>query len=69
MRAHLLPHRHRREGREGDAERLTEPLMAELEAGRIEPLVAESFPFERAGDAHRYIAERRNIGKVVLTPR
>ena len=27
-----------------------------------------AFPFERAPDAHRFIAERRNIGKVVLTP-
>ena len=54
--------------REGSLDRLTEPLMADLEAGRIEPIVAESFPFERAGEAHRYIAERRNIGKVVLFP-
>ena len=31
-------------------------------------MVAEAFPFERAPDAHRYIAERRNVGKVVLVP-
>jgi hypothetical protein len=31
-------------------------------------VVSEAFPFERAADAHRFIAERRNIGKVVLTP-
>jgi NADPH:quinone reductase-like Zn-dependent oxidoreductase len=54
--------------REGSLDRLTEPLMADLKAGRIEPIVAETFPFERAGEAHRYIAERRNIGKVVLFP-
>jgi NADPH:quinone reductase-like Zn-dependent oxidoreductase len=55
--------------REG-LDRVTEPLTKELEAGTIEiaPVVAESFPFERAGDAHRFIAERRNIGKVVLVP-
>ena len=47
---------------------MTLPLMADLEAGRLEPVVAESFPFERAGDAHRFIAERRNVGKVVLFP-
>jgi NADPH:quinone reductase-like Zn-dependent oxidoreductase len=29
--------------------------------------VAEAFPLERAADAHRFLAERRNIGKVVLT--
>ena len=27
-----------------------------------------AFPFDRAADAHRMIAERRNLGKVVLTP-
>jgi synaptic vesicle membrane protein VAT-1 len=54
--------------REGDVSRITGPLVEELESGELEPVVAESFPFERAGDAHRYIAERRNIGKVVLVP-
>ena len=54
--------------REGNLDRVTEPLMADLEAGRLEPVVAEAFPFERAGDAHRFIAERRNVGKVVLFP-
>lgn len=54
--------------REGSLDRLTEPLMADLEAGRLEPVIAESFPFERAGEAHQFIAERRNVGKVVLFP-
>jgi NADPH:quinone reductase-like Zn-dependent oxidoreductase len=54
--------------REGSLDRVTEPLMADLEAGRLDPVVAEAFPFERAGDAHKFIAERRNVGKVVLFP-
>jgi len=54
--------------REGSLDRVTEPLMADLEAGRLEPVVSEAFPFERAGDAHKFIAERRNVGKVVLFP-
>jgi NADPH:quinone reductase-like Zn-dependent oxidoreductase len=54
--------------REGDVKRITGPLIDELEAGDLEPVVAEAFPFERAGDAHRFIGERRNIGKVVLVP-
>jgi synaptic vesicle membrane protein VAT-1 len=54
--------------REGNLDRVTEPLIADLEAGRLEPVVAEAFPFERAGEAHEFIAERRNVGKVVLFP-
>jgi NADPH:quinone reductase-like Zn-dependent oxidoreductase len=54
--------------REGSVERITGPLVERIEEGGLEPIVAESFPFERAGDAHRFIAERKNIGKVVLTP-
>jgi NADPH:quinone reductase-like Zn-dependent oxidoreductase len=54
--------------REGDVKRITGPLIEELEAGDLEPVVAEAFPFERAGDAHRFIAERKNVGKVVLVP-
>jgi NADPH:quinone reductase-like Zn-dependent oxidoreductase len=53
---------------EGSIRRLTEPLMNDLKAGRLEPVVGASFPFDRAGDAHRLIAERRNVGKVVLFP-
>jgi NADPH:quinone reductase-like Zn-dependent oxidoreductase len=48
-----------------------QPLMAlilsELQAERLAPIVARTFPLEQAGDAHRYIQSRANIGKVVLT--
>ncbi len=53
---------------EGDLRRAIEPLAAGLADGSLEPVVAASFPFERAADAHRFIHERRNVGKVVLTP-
>jgi NADPH:quinone reductase-like Zn-dependent oxidoreductase len=53
---------------ERSLDRLTGPLMEDLQAGKLAPLVAEAFPFERAGEAHRFIGERRNIGKVVLVP-
>jgi NADPH:quinone reductase-like Zn-dependent oxidoreductase len=53
---------------EGNLDRVVEPLMADLGAGRLQPVVAEAFPFEQAGDAHKFIAERRNVGKVVLFP-
>lgn len=42
--------------------------MQDLEVGRLEPVVDEAFPFDRAADAHRYIGEGRNVGKVVLVP-
>jgi NADPH:quinone reductase-like Zn-dependent oxidoreductase len=53
---------------EGDLRRIVDPLAADLEAGGLEPVVAEAFPLDRAADAHRFIHERRNIGKVVLVP-
>jgi NADPH:quinone reductase-like Zn-dependent oxidoreductase len=52
----------------GSLEVVTAPLGEMLEQGKINPVVAESFPFDRAADAHRFIQERKNIGKVVLTP-
>lgn len=42
-------------------------LISELAAGRLTPVVARTFPLERAADAHRFIQSRANIGKVVLT--
>jgi NADPH:quinone reductase-like Zn-dependent oxidoreductase len=54
--------------REGSLDRMTQPLAEGLESGELSPVVAEAFPFDRAADAHRFIAERRNIGKVVLVP-
>jgi NADPH:quinone reductase-like Zn-dependent oxidoreductase len=42
-------------------------LLAELRAARLAPVVARTFPLERAADAHRFIQSRQNIGKVVLT--
>jgi NADPH:quinone reductase-like Zn-dependent oxidoreductase len=52
---------------EGDIDRAIEPIAGGLGTQYV-PVVAEAFPFERAADAHRFIAERRNIGKVVLVP-
>ena len=46
-----------------------EPLREWADNGAIKPAVAESFPFERGPDAHRFLHEGRNVGKVVLTPR
>ena len=42
-------------------------LLADAEAGRIAPVVGKTFPLTEAAAAHRYIQERRNVGKVLLT--
>jgi len=44
-----------------------QPLTQLMEDGVVDPVVAEAFPLDRAADAHRYLSERKNIGKVVLT--
>ena len=45
-----------------------EPLRELLDDGTIEPVVAAAFSFQEAGAAQSMIVERRNVGKVVLTP-
>jgi NADPH:quinone reductase-like Zn-dependent oxidoreductase len=52
----------------GTLEPWVAPLRELLDDGTIAPVVAEEVPFDRAGDAHRILAERRNVGKVVLVP-
>jgi len=42
-------------------------LLEYARAGAIRPRVDRAFPLAEAAAAHRYIHERRNIGKVVLT--
>jgi NADPH:quinone reductase-like Zn-dependent oxidoreductase len=51
----------------GSLEEYVEPLRDWMDSGAIEPVVAEAFPLERGADAHRYMHEHRNVGKVVLT--
>jgi len=42
-------------------------LLADYEGGRIAPVVGKTFPLVDAAAAHRFIQERQNIGKVLLT--
>ncbi|MBA2546028.1 MAG: zinc-binding dehydrogenase [Solirubrobacterales bacterium] len=53
---------------EGSINRIVEPMLPALESSELDPVVAEAFPFDDAAGAHRFIAERKNIGKVVLVP-
>jgi NADPH:quinone reductase-like Zn-dependent oxidoreductase len=45
-----------------------EKLITYYREGAIRPVVAASFPFERAAEAHHYIQDRKNVGKVLLAP-
>jgi NADPH:quinone reductase-like Zn-dependent oxidoreductase len=51
----------------GSLDEYIRPLDKLMEQGVVDPVVSEAFPIERAADAHRYMSERKNIGKVVLT--
>ena len=51
----------------GSLDEFIDPLRALMDQGVIDPVVAEAFPVEQAADAHRYLGERKNIGKVILT--
>jgi len=41
-------------------------LLGYARAGNLTPRVDRAFPLAEAAAAHRYIHERRNVGKVVL---
>jgi NADPH:quinone reductase-like Zn-dependent oxidoreductase len=41
-------------------------VLGHVAAGKIQPVVHEVLPLERAADAHRLLEERRAFGKVVL---
>ncbi len=47
--------------READA------LIELVDKGVIKPRVDKTFPLEKVGEAHQYIQDRKNRGKVVLT--
>jgi len=51
----------------GDLEEFVEPLSQWAAQGLIKPVIAGTFPLERAPDAHRMLQDRKNVGKVVLT--
>jgi NADPH:quinone reductase-like Zn-dependent oxidoreductase len=52
----------------GTLEPWTTPLQELIDDGTIQPVVSDAVPFDNAAEAHRILGERRNVGKVVLTP-
>ncbi len=54
-----------------EADRLSAWMEVLLEYYRrsvIRPVISEKFPFTEAAEAHHYIQDRKNIGKVLLLP-
>src|ERR687898_2310284 len=51
----------------GDLEELIGPLREWIEAEKLRPVVAQEFRLDDGAAAHRYMHERSNVGKVVLT--
>jgi len=54
-----------------EAEAMGEALRAVLDlyrSGEVRPRVDSVYPLERAAEAHRRIQDRKNVGKVVLSP-
>jgi NADPH:quinone reductase-like Zn-dependent oxidoreductase len=55
----------------GEVPMLRNELAAVLElwrAGAVKPRIDSVFPFTEAGEAHRRLTDRHNIGKVILVP-
>ena len=60
-------HLGRMKGREGLMKKEMAEILRLYEAGKIKPVIAQSFPLEQAAEAHRFIHARKNIGKVLLS--
>jgi NADPH2:quinone reductase len=50
----------------GMHEKLTGQALAEVAAGRLRPFIGQSYPLDRAADAHRGLESRSAIGKTLL---
>ena len=49
------------------AAKLKEFVWPWLESGKVKPVVFETFPLEKAAEAHRLMESSQHIGKIVLT--
>ena len=47
-------------------ERFRSRWLPDLENGRLQPLIDNSFPLADAAEAHQYMEENRNVGKIML---
>jgi NADPH:quinone reductase-like Zn-dependent oxidoreductase len=54
------------ESRPALVRRELEELFRMYGAGEIKPVIAKKFGFEAGAEAHQFIHDRKNIGKVIL---
>lgn len=54
--------------RVGDMRAMFDQIVQLAAEGIFTPIIDRSFGFDEAPEAHRYIQDRRNFGKVLLTP-
>ena len=59
-------HLGRLKGAEHKIKRAIEGISLMIQAGKVDPVVGKVFSFDQASDAHAYIQERKNFGKVLL---
>jgi NADPH:quinone reductase-like Zn-dependent oxidoreductase len=59
-------HLGRLKGAEHKIKRAIEGISLMIQAGKVDPVVGKVFSFDQASDAHTYIQERKNFGKVLL---
>jgi NADPH2:quinone reductase len=49
-----------------DSRRLAAGILAEARAGRLKPVIGQTFPLAQAADAHAAIEARNVTGKTLL---
>jgi NADPH2:quinone reductase len=54
--------------RRGDSRGLALEALRQVQARRLEPVIGQTFPLERAAEAHRAIEQRSTAGKTLLIP-
>ncbi|MEM9933193.1 MAG: NAD(P)H-quinone oxidoreductase [Bacteroidota bacterium] len=45
----------------------SQQLLPYFEAGKLKPIIDSTYPIEKVREAHTYMEENRNIGKIILT--
>ncbi|MDP3766271.1 MAG: zinc-binding dehydrogenase [Nanoarchaeota archaeon] len=55
-------------GTSGTTHREVKEVFELVKEGKLKPIIDRAFPLKDASLAHKYMEERRNFGKIVLTP-